>query len=356
MSQVESPNDMLTSERDLIEIVKQVVTNSSDKPAIGIGDDAALVQIGAEWLVLTADTMVEETHFQLGGHATWYDIGWKSIATNQSDIAAMGAKPRHALVTLAARNDMTRGEAANLYQGIQDALTAHGGVLVGGDTVVSDRVSIAVTMTGTGVTQANALRLDAARPGDLIVVSGTLGDSRGGFEAISTGADAHETANERLIAKHLRPVPRCDITSSLLANHVQCATDISDGLLRDLNKICHASGVVAEIDLDSVPISTELACSFPDHALTYAMTGGEDYELLIVGSHASIDAVNAALNRSGSAPLTVIGRVLQTTDHPNATSEQDRIILVGHPEAQRRIASDAAGWDHWSSNIGFRAG
>ena len=336
------------SEGDLLDLVSAVVRHPPI-PEIGIGDDAALVSTRDEWAVATMDTMVEGIHFRIGTHTHWTDVGWKSIVTNQSDIAAMGARPQHVLVGLNVRRDLTGEDVTNLYGGMQEALSKFGGTIVGGDTVVSDKVSIAVAMTGVGATPATAFRSNAARSGDLIAVSGDLGDSRGGFEVITTTNTGSKHDIGFLIGRHNRPTPRTDLVGDLMAAGVRCATDVSDGLIRDLEKVCVASGLMAQVDLDRIPLSRPLLRRFPDRALNFALSGGEDYELLVIAQPEIISDVNSALSESSRTHLRVIGEMTDDGTDQTGRASVGRVTLRG-PDAEVVAASLAnGGWDHWSA-------
>ena len=347
MSQVGLSHLKLKSERDVLNAIRQVMPALGTRE-IGIGDDAALVKAGDTWLVLTLDTMVEDVHFLVGGAASWSDIGWKATVSNLSDLAAMGATPSHAVVSLTVKRDMSSTDITDLYTGIQDALSRFGGIMVGGDTVVSDKVSLSITMLGTGVTPETALRVDTAEPGDVVAVSGSLGDSRGGLETILSGESRPGQPNMGLIEKHIRPMPRNDLTSDLLSHGIRCATDISDGLLKDLEKVCEASRLSAHIDLASVPVSTELMMAFPDRATEYALSGGEDYELLVIGRQDRIAAINRSLRAGSRAPLTVIGEMADHVEPGDDVAVLGNVGLKGDG-AQRALDSlDDIGWDHWN--------
>lgn len=339
------------NEGELLDIVSAVVPDMPH-PELGIGDDAALVSVRDEWSVATMDTMVEGVHFAIGQYTRWADVGWKSIATNQSDIAAMGAIPQHVLVGLNVRRDLSGGDLTNLYEGMQEALSMFGGTIVGGDTVVSDRVSITIAMTGAGATPDTALRSNAARSGYAIAVTGELGDSRGGLELISTHNPGSEPDVQFLVRKHNRPTPRTDLVGYLEDAGVRCATDVSDGLMRDLDKVCVALGLTARVDLDRVPISRQLMQRFPDRALEFALSGGEDYELLVFAPPETVTAVNTSLSASCVPLLRVIGEMTSDGHGQTAGASVGHVRLHG-PDSEDIAASLASsGWDHWSAADG----
>ena len=311
---------------------------------VGVGDDAAVVDVVGDQIVLTADAMVDGVHF-LSESMSWHDIGWKCIVSNQSDIAAMGAVPQHAVLTLAIPKTTRVGDLHEVLSGVIGALDAYGGQLVGGDTVASDNVILSVAMTGSLARNRNSLTRDSARPGQLIAVTGPLGGSAGGLMVVesflSLDADAalSEAARE-LLAAHWRPSPRVDLVPAMVESGVQCAMDVSDGLLLDLERICSASGVDAVLDAGRVPIAPALRSEFPDRAQELALTGGEDYELVYIADAATIAKVNAAQPTSRASDYGVVGEIT-----PRRGSESTVRVL---DETGDEIEFDAKGWDHFA--------
>lgn len=349
MRSVESSVLELLSESDVVGVIKQIA-DEIDAPQIGIGDDAALVNVGDAWLVLTLDTMAEGVHFLVDETTTWRDVGWKLAAANISDLAAMGAEPIFALVGLNSTRNESAADIAALYSGIQDALTEFGGTMVGGDTVVSDKASISMTMIGTGVNPATVFRLDAAKDGDAVAVSGTVGDSRGGLEVISTEASASDPFNLHLIDRHLRPTPRIDLCREMVTAGIRCATDVSDGLVKDLEKVCKASALVASVDVDSVPMSLELSQAYPDRALEFALSGGEDFELLVIGDRAKIESMSQSLDAKRGTQLTIIGEMKSQWGGTRDATDDPTVVQLYSTGLDREIpAMDITGWDHWSA-------
>jgi thiamine-monophosphate kinase len=297
---------------------------SDDRLVVGIGDDAAVWRTGGGYVMVTTDTMVAGVHF-LPGRCSWRDVGWKALAVNVSDIAAMGGAPSFALVTLALPPD-TPGEAMDqLYDGLQECAGVYGVTIAGGDIVASDQFAITIALAAEArVDQAgNALllRRDAARPGDLIAVTGPLGGSAGGLRVLrgasppgplSAGGEG-EARQKTLVERHMHPWPRADAGDIAVRAGLRCGIDISDGLVQDLGHICRASHVDAEVRLDDIPLEPGLSELFPDDARVLAATGGEDYELLMVGGEGSLriaeEALRAHLKMPRTGQLTVVGRI-----------------------------------------------
>ena len=307
---------------------------------LGIGDDAAAWEYPAATVVSTTDTMVEGTHFA-AETMDWGDLGWKAMASNQSDIAAMGCIPTFALVTLGLRGDIPVDGLKSMYGGMMDACERFGGAIAGGDVVRSDTFFVTVALEGIAPERNAALMSrSAARVGDLVAVTGRLGDSAGGLRllldpnAASGGAD--DEARRYLSRRHRRPIPKVGEGLALREMGVRCAMDVSDGLVADLAKLCAASGVAAAIRADRVPASASLKTAFPDDWLNMALGGGEDYELLICADKRTM---NAARARLGEGALTVIGEIERRRD-----CESGVRVLDGDGEP---VAVDSGGWEHF---------
>ena len=259
----------------------------------GIGDDAAVIttQKGRQ-LVLTTDLLVEGVHFARTT-ASFEDIGYKSAAANLSDIAAMGASPDYALVSLAIPSSLTPSDIHRFYRGFMMACRPYGVHLVGGDTSSSYQdLFVNITLTGS-VAAGRAIMRDGARAGNLLYVTGTLGDSLAGLKLLSSRKRAktrsmRSIGETRLIRRHLRPSPRVEIGHLLSAHRLATAAiDVSDGLSGDLRHICTQSGVGVEVDAQALPLSSELRTYARVHAMdpvAIALQGGEDYELLFTVS------------------------------------------------------------------------
>lgn len=283
--------------------------------ALGIGDDAALLTPPpGESLAVTSDTLVAGRHFP--GDASPFDIGWKALAVNLSDLAAMAATPLGVTLalTLPAADDAWLAAFAEGFFTLADA---HGVPLIGGDTTRGP-LSITVTALG-GVPAAQALRRDGARVGDLVCVSGHLGDAGLGLAlALATAGDAfrdipplHRT---HALARLHRPTPRL-AAGFALRGLATAAMDVSDGLAQDLGHLLAASGGLGgELALERLPLSPALHFLAGEgeplrrQALSWALTAGDDYELLFTLPAIREDEL-AALAARLELPLTVIGRV-----------------------------------------------
>lgn len=276
---------------------------SGDGVALGIGDDCALIApLAGEQLAVTTDTLIAGRHFPCETAAA--DIGWKSLAVSLSDLAAMGAQPSAFTLALSlpsADETWLKEFAA----GLRESAISAGIALVGGDTTRGP-LSITITAFGT-LPPARALLRSAAQVGDLICVTGTLGDAALALRHWQQG-HVPASANERELRARLdRPMPR--IAAGLaLRGIAHAAIDLSDGLLGDLGHICTASGVGAEIQIDHLPASRAFDQLAPlDARFALQLAGGDDYELCLCVPPSQLDAARHAC---AAVPLTVIGKVV----------------------------------------------
>ncbi len=251
------------------------------KLLLDVGDDAAAWRSGRTIEVFTTDTMVDGVHFTRQT-TPWEDVGWKLMASNVSDVAAMGGLPLYALVTLGLPADILVEEVDSLYDGMLALSGEYGVAIIGGD-IVRSPVAFA-TVALTGVHDGALLMRSAARPGDQVAVTGHVGSSAGGLELMLKGIEASADARAALIEAHRRPRPRIAEGRVLSREGVRCAMDVSDGLLDDLGKLCQASGVAARLRLDRLQCHPALVEVFPARYRELALGGGEDYELLFAAA------------------------------------------------------------------------
>ena len=285
-------------------------TPAAGAVSLGIGDDAAVLAAGeGRELVATADMLVEGVHFR----RQWIsaeDLGWKSLAVNVSDVGAMGAAPLCALVCLALPGDAEAEWVEALYRGLKACAEEYGCPVVGGDTVRSPGpVALSVTALGS-VATGTAVRRDGAKPGDVLCVTGTLGDSAAGIALINERVDTPPgSAGAALKARFYKPAPRVD-AGLALRTLASAAIDVSDGLLADLGHICERSGCGALIDVERVPLSAELLSTFPPQiALAHALGGGDDYELCFTAPPSRAEQIERALEGTGT-PATRVGQLV----------------------------------------------
>jgi thiamine-monophosphate kinase len=305
-------------ELGLIRRIRDRVGPAGASVQTGIGDDAAVLDVapGAA-LLATTDLLIEDVHFR----RTWAaprDIGWKAMAVNLSDVAAMGGTPRWALVALAVPEKTEPAEVDALYAGMQEAAAPHGVSIVGGDTCAS-RAGWLINVTLLGEHAGSPRLRSAAKPGDAVAVTGSLGRAGGGLAVLEMGRQRAQAAGvtapqwEALAGAHLRPTARVAEGRWLgAASGVHAMLDCSDGLSTDLGHVCRESGVGARVVLDRVPVAPEAqaaAKALKADATRWAVSGGEDYELLVTCDPAAVEALTAGLARATGTPLTVIGEI-----------------------------------------------
>lgn len=295
-----------------------------DAPGLvqGIGDDAAVVQPTSQtWWHVTTDLLTEGIHFDFKS-ASPQSIGYRAGMANLSDLAAMGAVPRYMVVSLAIPKTLKPSHVVKLYSGLMNACRRDRVALIGGDTSAS-KAGLFLTITLIGTTPAQqALFRHSAHVGDLIYVTGTLGDSLAGLRLLMPLRTTQRADKKRipladshrrfLIGRHLHPTAR--VAEGQWLNQQQLASaaiDVSDGLSGDLRHLCEASRVGAEVELEKLPISP--ACQAYGHAagsspVQLALTGGEDYELLFTAAPSARGTIEHQARARGYR-VTCIGTI-----------------------------------------------
>ena len=280
-------------------IIRRYFTRDAGQPGVvvGVGDDGALLEPTPGLLqVQVIDTLVEGTHFHSNMDAA--DVGYRVVAVNLSDIAAMGATPRWMTLALTLWDKDERW-VERFASGLFAAASEYDVALVGGDTTAGDAVVASIHMTGE-VEPGKALLRSGAQVGDTIYVTGTIGDAAAGLSLLDD-ADG----DDFLLRRFLRPSARVG-KGRELSGRAHGAIDVSDGLVGDLRKMLDASGVGAEVEVDQVPLSAALRARFDaDAALDFAMTGGDDYELCFTARPEAIGGID---------DVTAIGTIVEGRD------------------------------------------
>lgn len=318
---------------DIIEKAKAPKAASRQKLLIGIGDDAAAWKCHGSIQLATTDSLIQDVHFDLNT-STWEELGWKSIAVNLSDIAAMGGVPQYALVSLALPGDVESDCVSKLYHGMVDISNQFGVAIVGGNVSSASKVMITITVLGA-LKSKNALTRSAARVGDQIAITGYTGLSTAGLRMLRQNLNFDNETGRFLREAHLKPVPRVKEGQILLRYGVRTAIDISDGLIADLTHICEASKVSASVRQDLVPIHNSLQIYFKNDCQQLALGGGEDYELLFTATSKVIEKVKKVL----SCPITVIGEIIEGVP--------GQVTLID--AAGKSVPLSQAGWEHFKS-------
>lgn len=315
-------------EFELIERIRRRIAPRADVE-LGIGDDAALLHCApGQVLAVATDTLNAGVHFPPGTAPA--DLGWKALAVNLSDLAAMGAEPSWCTLSLC----LPEADPAWL-EAFLDGLLAlareHRVALVGGDTT---RGPLSVSVTALGAVPAGqALRRDGAKDGDEVWITGRTGEAAGALRQWRDGGARDAALRLRLD----RPTPRVGAGLALRGLATACI-DVSDGLLADLGHVLRASGVGARLALAQLPVSPALCAAFPDADLRHALQlgGGDDYELCFTAPPARHGPVEQALARCG-LEATCIGRIEPGTG------------LQVWDAAGRPWAGPAPGWDHFAA-------
>ncbi|MFZ1701068.1 MAG: thiamine-phosphate kinase [Pyrinomonadaceae bacterium] len=260
-----------------------------------IGDDCAVLPKDDETdLVLTVDMLVEDIDFRLEW-ATPEDLGHKVFAVSLSDVAAMGAFPKWAMLSIAIAEDLWKTDFLNrFYDGWHQLAREYSVELVGGDISRTPGKLVIDSIVGGEVPKGRAILRSGAKPGDAIFVSGSLGGAAGGLILLESGKDTgiHSKSALNLIEHQLRPIPEVVLANSLQTQQLAASLiDTSDGLSSDLGHICRASGVGARIHADLLPVDPSLGADFPpETALEMALHGGEDLRLIFTGDKKKIVA------------------------------------------------------------------
>ncbi len=310
--------------------IQEILGNPSPGVLVGIGDDAAVIQSTSRPLVMTQDAMVEGIHFRTAW-TTAADLAYKALAANISDLAAKAAQPLYGLIALGIPGDTPISWLEEFYQTLAHLRHEWGLEIIGGDTVASPRIVVSITAIGSLI-PPEPVRIDSARVGDRILVTGTLGDATAGLEILEHPRESSsEEFSPFLIQRFRRPLPRLRESQAIVSTVLPSSmTDISDGLARDLPKLCHASGVGAKVMAENLPRSREL-CMYTPESTRYAWKGGEEYELLFTLPPDQVERFHRDWD-SSRCRLTVIGEI---------TDLREGIRVDGLD------ISDPAGFDHF---------
>ncbi len=320
-------NPRVNSEDKVVrEIQSALAGQRSGSLRVGMGDDAALWQAGrGQETILTCDWFLEGTHFLRDKHPP-DAVGWKSLARAASDIAAMGGTPRCFLLSLALPAACTGKWLRSFLRGLHRASRVLGCQLAGGDTTRRNKILINTTVIGE-VPAGHAILRSGARAGDLLYVSGTLGEAELGLRELRRAHGMVKASSSSFVRKHLYPEPRFALGQWLAKNRLATAMmDLSDGLSSDLPRLCSESGVGARIKASFLPCVTR---SDAKDATKLALNGGDDYELLFAVCPGNASKIATEFH---GLPLTRIGGITR-----------EKKVLVEQDGKLRPLIS--AGWD-----------
>jgi thiamine-monophosphate kinase len=313
----------MSDEFSRIEEIRKRLWVGSAEVAVGIGDDAAVLKPTCAQEVLSVDTAVDGVHFRRD-FASWRQIGFRSMVAALSDLAAMGARPRAALVSLILPSNFQDAWLFELTDGLAEAALEYSSPVVGGN--LSSGAELSITTTVIGLAEGAVLTRRGAAPQDRIYVTGIVGAAALGLRCLQTGFD--QPAAAFFVDRWRRPEAQI-LEGQILLSLASAAIDVSDGLLQDLGHLCEASGVGAEIHLGDLPLgpgAVDLARQLDRDAVQLALSGGEDYELLFTARP--------------SADLRTIGtRIGVVTASPKSLVVLDR--------QGQSVAVENTGYKHW---------
>jgi len=325
------------SEGEAISLIREMLAAPSPGLEVGVGDDAAVFNFATGRVILTVDSMNEGIHFTFPEYS-FADVGWKAMASSVSDVAAMGGQPACALISLAFGDPPGEDDLRALVRGAVEMGDSCNCPIIGGDLCRSTSgVSITVAVAGCQNPAGPVLR-SGAREGDMIGVTGTLGDSAGGLHVLQSHRDDLRLKFAGLVESHLRPRPQVRAGEALAVTGAAAMEDVSDGLAADLAHICRESNAGCEVIASSIPLSGELrvlaeeSCRDP---LDWALGGGEDYELIFTGPPGRFDEMVSALAGVG----------VQAANIGTITLASSGMLMVAGDGA--RIDLEGLGYDHF---------
>lgn len=327
----------MSREFELLRALRPLLDGDGPGLPVGVGDDGAVLQIGNEAVVIVVDAMVDGVHVDRTLSSP-QDFGFKALAVNVSDIAAMGGHAVAAVVALQRSPDVDDAYHMACYEGLRAAADAFGVRLVGGDTVDAPTLSITVTVVGRLLRADRPLRRDGAKVGDLAAVIGPLGLAAAALAAHRAGRHDLLTTEPDLLASHRRPTPQTAGATSLVTAGVGCAIDVSDGLGRDLAHIAGASDVGIRLDERRLPRHagvTAVADALGLDPVDLVVGGGDDYSLACTIPVASFPGADRACEAAGLR-LRIVGEVVD--DHVG------RVHLVRDDGVTRDVSE--LGWEH----------
>lgn len=301
----------MTGEFELIGRLAPFLASSGEDLLVGHGDDAAVLEVEGRSVCVTVDVLVEDVHFR-ADLSSFQDVGWKAVAVNCSDVAAMGGRPAVAVVGLCRPPGMPVDDVERLYAGMHEACETWGLRLAGGDTVRAEALAVSVTVIGE--VDGSGITRDGARPGDAVLVVGPLGAAAAALALDRAGLlDPEVPGDAALLAAHRRPRALVAAGSVLAAEGASALIDCSDGLGADLGHVCRASGVAVRLDETRLPVApgvAEAALRAGVDVVELACGGGEDFALLATVPVARAEAVAAAAGAADGVDAAVVGEVV----------------------------------------------
>lgn len=304
------------------------IAGEAPEGEVWAGDDTAVLRAPGGTILFTSDLLIEGVHFDLELTGA-VDLGYKSIAVNVSDVAAMGGTPRRALVSMGLKPDIEVEWLEQLYEGMRQCCDEFGLAIAGGDLSRSECLLISVALIGNPAGR-RVVERTGARAGDVIAVTGTLGASAAGYRLLRAGiADRPD-----LVKAHLRPVPRVKEAEVLRTHFPTAMIDLSDGFAADLGHICEASAVGVVVEGAALPLVDLKGLGIDRGALQLGLGGGEDYELCFTIPGERFEAAALAVTEATGTVVTKVGEVVE--------AGRGKILLIEGDEEPL----EAPGWDH----------
>jgi thiamine-monophosphate kinase len=326
-----------TGEFGLIKRMRRIIEDPSDEIVLGIGDDAAVVHPkSGSCLVLTTDALIEGVHFDL--RYTPFDaLGWKALAVNLSDVAAVGGVPSYALISLALPESWSVENVESFYRGLKRCGKAYGCKIIGGDTTRSvGKGFISISVVGY-VNQNSIASRSGAQEGELLCVTGNLGGARAGLEALQKNEE--KPLFKKSIQRFLKPLPRIAEAGTLIRElHVSSMIDISDGLASDAGHLCEESGLGCILWEEAIPIHPDAkawAEKTGESPARFALTSGEEYELLFTVDKKRFDRWTSPDQGEKRFPVTSIGEMVHRKKGMRIKRGEKTVLL------------SEKGWDHF---------
>lgn len=318
------------NERETVRFIREILDSPGPDVLVPIGDDSTEFRFPSPDVLLTVDSLYEGVHFDLD-ICGLSDVGYRAATAGISDIAAMGGEPLCALLSIAFSRAPTRAEVLELLGGVREVTVVNGCELVGGDVCRSPGgLALTVTVAGSPPEGGPVLR-GGAREGDLVGVTGYAGDSAAGLFIMQRGdGDARERF-PGLVGAHLRPKPRVLAGKILAGTGATAMEDVSDGIAPDICDICSESGLGCEIQADLIPLSDELrglAAEASVDPLRWALSGGEEYELLFTASPGRFEGILETLRKS-EIPASRIGVMVAGEECRMVIAEGETVKLEG---------------------------
>ncbi len=302
---------------------------------VSIGDDAAAWQSDNRIHLATTDTLVQDVHFDLD-IVSWDELGWKVLAVNLSDIAAMGGIPKYALLSLALPSELQVEDISKFIDSMMDMAKEFGVAVIGGNVATASNVVITVTVIGYSKGK-EILKRSTASLGEQIAVTGYLGLSAAGLEMLKGKTISDPEVSNILRRTHFKPIPRVKEGQTLIEQGVKTAIDISDGLIADLDHICESSKVSARIKIEQVPVHPVVKANFPNYQ-ELALCGGEDYELLFTADEATLARAKQALD----CPMAIIGDITKEKLPARVTVVDNKGNIIPYKKG---------GWEHFENGV-----